>query len=86
MKLEEGMKQVDFESEDSLIDLILNTESDICEGKNGNGEKVIILIQQNVGLRVSTYQNNGWIRINEYSLETDENREYYIIRGESYEK
>lgn len=51
------------------------------DGTNVDGETFTLFIGSN-GYRVSTYQSNNWIRINEYIL--DENDEVYM--SESYEK
>lgn len=80
------LKEIDFSDDDQLIDLILDTECGLYEGTNSDGEEITISVQKNVGIRVRTYQNNGWIRINDYDLDEDEFRQYYIERSESYEK
>lgn len=86
--MEEKLKNIDFNDEDALIDLILdeNTEDGLYEGVNSDGEEMVISIQKNVGIRVRTYQSNSWIRITDYDLAEDEFRQYYIVRCESYEK
>lgn len=86
MNNEDLIKNIDFENDNSLIDAILNCKSDIYTGKDVEGNEIVIATQNNVGIRVSTYQSNGWIRINNYDLAEDENRQYYIIRSETYEK
>ena len=53
----------------------------LYDGTNVDGETFALFIGSN-GYRVSTYQSNNWIRINEYIL--DENNEVYM--SESYEK
>lgn len=83
---EDLIKNIDFENDNSLIDAILNCKSDIYTGKDVEGNEIVIATQNSVGIRVSTYQSNGWIRINNYNIAEDENRQYYIIRSEEYEK
>lgn len=83
---EDLIKNINFEDDNSLIDEILNCKSDIYTGKDVEGNEIVIATQNSVGIRVSTYQSNGWIRINNYDIAEDENRQYYIIRSEEYEK
>lgn len=83
---EDLIKNINFEDDNSLIDAILNCKSDIYTGKDVEGNEIVIATQNSVGIRVSTYQSNGWIRINNYDIAEDENRQYYIIRSEEYEK
>jgi hypothetical protein len=35
-------------------------------GKNSDDEKLVILLEQGVGMDVYTYQNNGWVRIDDF--------------------
>lgn len=86
MNNEDLIKNINFEDDNSLIDAILNCKSDIYTGKDVEGNEIVIATQNSVGIRVSTYQSNGWIRINNYDIAEDENRQYYIIRSENYEK
>lgn len=86
MNNEDLIKNINFEDDNSLIDAILNCKSDIYTGKDVEGNEIVIATQNSVGIRVSTYQSNGWIRINNYDIAEDENRQYYIIRSETYEK
>ena len=51
------------------------------DGINVDGETILVFICSN-GYRVSTYQDNGWIRINEYTLDVDGD----IVISEYYEK
>lgn len=51
------------------------------DGINVDGETILVFICSN-GYRVSTYQDNGWIRINEYTLDIDGD----LVISESYEK
>ena len=51
------------------------------DGTNFDGETFTLFICSN-GYRVSTYQDNGWIRINEYTLDVDGD----IVISEYYEK
>ena len=54
-------------------------------GTDEDGETIVDTIGTN-GFRVSTYQNNNWIRINEYLLTKDEYNKDELIRSESYER
>ena len=51
------------------------------DGTNVDGETILVFICSN-GYRVSTYQSNGWIRINEYTLDIDGD----LVVSEYYEK
>lgn len=60
-------------------------ESNLYSGKNTEGEEILISIQNGIGMKISTYQNNNWIRINDYTIINEENNQY-IERTETYEK
>ncbi len=85
-ELNNWAKQLNFDNDKQLIKFILNVDSNLYNGKNGYGEDISFGIEKGKGIRVSSYQDNGWIRINEYLLEKDDFGEYYIERTESYEK
>lgn len=87
MNDKELIKSIDLEDDNSILDVLSKVqEGELYTAKNENNEDIVIAIQPNVGLRISTYQSNGWIRINNYDIAEDENRQYYIIRSEEYEK
>ena len=54
-------------------------------GTNEDDETIVVTIGTN-GFKVVTYQNNNWIRINEYLLTKDEYNKNELIRSESYER
>lgn len=60
------IEKIDFTEPNSVKEAIQTLESSIYGGTNKDGEKVSILLEQNVGMTVITYQLNGWIRITEY--------------------
>ena len=69
------------EDNKKFIKSISENDLGYYDGTNVDGETILVFICSN-GYRVSTYQSNNWIRINEYIL--DENNEVYM--SESYEK
>lgn len=76
----------DLNNDKEVIKLIQEVESDILAGTFSNGESLSLRIQKNVGLTISTYQDNGWIRINNYELIKDDFNDIVLERSESYEK
>ena len=87
MSDKELIKSIDLKDDNSILEVLSKVqEGELYTAKNENNEDIIIAIQPNVGLRISTYQSNGWIRINNYDIAEDENRQYYIIRSEEYER
>lgn len=76
----------DLNNDKEVIKLIQEVESDILAGTFSNGESFSLRIQKNVGLTISTYQDNGWIRINNYELIKDDFNDIVLERSESYEK
>lgn len=85
MNIEE-LKQIDFNNDNQLIKVIKNTNSDLYSGKDTEGNNISFGIEKGKGIRVSTYQSNGWIRINEYTIEIDDENNEYIERAELYTK
>ena len=85
-ELNNWAKHLNFDNDKQLIKFILNVDSNLYNDKNGEGEDISFGIEKGKGIRVSSYQDNGWIRINEYLLEKDDFGDYYIERTESYEK
>lgn len=83
--LKEKLEKLDLENDNTIIEFINTMESDLYTGKNSEGEDIVVAIQKNVGMRISTYQKNNWIRINEYTIVNEENYQY-IEREEIYEK
>lgn len=72
--------------EKELINFIKTAESNVYNGTDEDGNTITVGIQKNVGFRISTYQSNGWIRINNYELVTDDEGNPYIQTSETYEK
>lgn len=83
MLLIKKREKIDFNDDNSLIQFINKKESDLYESKDNKGNRIIVGIEKGIGLRISTYQSNGWIRINDYYIDKEENK---IIRTETYEK
>lgn len=87
MNDKELIMNLDLKDDNSILEVLSKVqEGELYTAKNENNEDIVIAIQPNVGLRISTYQSNGWIRINTYDIAEDENRQYYIIRSEEYER
>lgn len=76
----------DLSDDQAVMDIIQNCSSSIYTGTFDSGDSFTLGIEKGVGMRISTYQSNNWIRINDYELEKDENGELFIVRSESYEK
>lgn len=85
MNIEE-LKQLDFSDDKQLIKVIKDTNSDLFSGKDIDGNQISLGIEKGKGIRVSTYQSNGWIRINEYTIEFDDENNEYIERAEMFTK
>lgn len=79
------IEKLDLENDNTIIEFINTMESDLYTGKNSEGEDIVVAIQKNVGMKISTYQKNNWIRIDEYTIRKDGNYQY-IEREEMYEK
>lgn len=73
-------------NEQKLIDFIIDTESNMLDGTDSNGQHIIIGIQKGVGLQISTYQDNGWIRIHRFEIIENEEGNPEIQESETYEK
>lgn len=83
--LKEELEKLDLENDNTIIEFINTMESDLYTGKNSEGEDIVVAIQKNVGMKISTYRKNNWIRINEYTIRNEVNYQY-IEREEMYEK
>lgn len=79
------IEKLDLENDNTIIEFINTMESDLYTGKNSEGEDIVVAIQKNVGMKISTYQKNNWIRIDEYTIRNEVNYQY-IEREEMYEK
>lgn len=86
MNVEERIKHLNFNNDKELIEFIKEMNSELYNGKDNEGNIIVFGIDKGVGIRVSTYQSNGWIRINEYTIEKDEEDNEYIERSELYDK
>lgn len=85
MNIEE-LKQLNFSDDKQLIKAIKNTDSNLFSGKDIDGNQISLGIEKGKGIRVSTYQSNGWIRVNEYTIEFDDENNEYIERVEMFTK
>lgn len=85
MNIEE-LKQLNFSDDKQLIKTIKNTDSNLFSGKDIDGNQISLGIEKGKGIRVSTYQSNGWIRVNEYTIEFDNENNEYIERAEMFTK
>lgn len=85
MNIEE-LKQLNFSDDKQLIKAIKNTDSNLFSGKDIDGNQISLGIEKGKGIRVSTYQSNGWIRVNEYTIEFDDENNEYIERAEMFTK
>lgn len=50
-----------FDDPSEIKDFLLSHENGIYTGKNVDGQKVVVFVQQDAGLIVKTLQNNWWI-------------------------
>lgn len=88
MSLLSKINNIDFESDKSIIKFITGLDEQdkgMFTGTNEDDETIVVTIGTN-GFRVVTYQNNNWIRINEYLLTKDEYNKDELVRSESYER
>lgn len=70
-----------------LLDLIIGTESDLYSGTDEEGNLITLGIEKGVGLKKTTHQSNGWMRIDEYSVERyKEDNSLYVNQSEYYNK
>ena len=51
---------IDFDDLESIKKFIEENESNLYEGKNIDGEDVIITLEQGAGMEVRVKQENGW--------------------------
>jgi len=76
------LNKIDFNDNKSIINFINDIDFDVelTSGLNSDGETIVISAQKGEFLRISTYQNNGFIRVNIYTLDGTD-----IIKEELYE-
>ena len=88
MKLiNEKIKNLDLEDDKSIIKFIDTMETALYFGKNADGDNITVGVEKSVGMRISTYQKNNWIRINDYYIEIDDvTKQRFIVKTEGYEK
>ncbi len=65
--VEKTLPVLSFDNTKDVRDFIHKNESSLYSGKNEDGEKVAVMLEQCVGLEIITYQNNGWIRETSYN-------------------
>ena len=88
MSLLSKINNIDFESDKSIIKFIRSLDEQdkgMFTGTNEDNETIVVTIGTN-GFKVVTYQNNNWIRINEYLLTKDEYSKDELVRSELYER
>lgn len=68
-----------FDDPSEIKDFLNANESGIYSGKNVDDQKVIVFVQQGVGLEVKTLQKNDWWVIHSY------NEDGYL-ESETFEK
>lgn len=72
--------------EKKFIYWVNNTDSDMYEFTNEDEERGVLVIVRGSGIAIQTYQNNGYIRINEYTIREDENGESFVNVFETFNK
>lgn len=62
------MKDLNYtlEDEESRQKFIHNEESSLYGGVNVDGERVSVGLEKGVGMTITTYQKNGWIKVSSY--------------------
>ena len=88
MSLLSKINNIDFESDKSIIKFIRSLDEQdkgMFTSTNQDNETIVVTIGTN-GFKVVTYQNNNWIRINEYLLTKDEYNKDELVRSELYER
>lgn len=81
------INNLDLEEDKSVMEFIDTMDTGLYFGRNADGNDITVGIEKGIGMRISTYQKNNWIRIMDYYTETDEiTKQKYIVRTESYEK
>lgn len=82
--LQNKLNKIDWDNDKSIKDFINNNDTDIFTGTNESGQKVIVQIIKGKSIKLSTMQDNNWIRINTYTIDDDDST--CLIREETYEK
>lgn len=60
---------ISFDEISDVKKFIHETKSDMYGGNNTSDERVVVMLEQGVGMSVRTYQENGWIRLDEYDAD-----------------
>ncbi len=82
--LQNKLNNIDWDNDKSIKDFINNNDTDIFTGTNESGQKVIVHIIKGKSIKLSTMQDNNWIRINTYTIDDEDST--CLIREETYEK
>lgn len=69
MTNKEFKSNINLENPIEVEELIRNTESGMYGSKNDSGNEVTVYMQQGEGMDLHVNQDNGWIRVDEYSVE-----------------
>ncbi|MGE6347981.1 hypothetical protein ACQKIY_25095 [Bacillus mycoides] len=69
MTNKELKSNINLENPIEVEELIKETESGMYGSTNDKGENVTVFIQQGEGMDIHVNQSNGWIRVDEYSIE-----------------
>jgi Ferredoxin-like domain in Api92-like protein len=72
--------QIDLTSPEEVDYLIDNTESGFYSTFTSNGEKAIVAMMQGHGFDLQVFQDNGWLREDEYLLGQGKVGEMYVGR------
>ena len=59
-------KPLDVNEPEAVAHFIAEHRSGIYAGKNVDGEKVVIMLDNKKGMNLLTYQSNGWVRKNSF--------------------
>lgn len=84
-KILEQFNLLDFDNEKQVINFIHTMPTEIYNGKNTDGEIIILSTRKDVGFRLSTFQDNGYIHILEYEIQKDSFGKEELIIEESFE-
>ena len=63
-----ALNKYDFTSVDGRKAFIQNEDTDIYVGVNDDGEIVTVKLEKGVGMTITTMQDNGWTRVDDYGV------------------
>lgn len=65
---EKNVKKLEYSLDtiESRGEFIKNEESGLYGGKNEDGEDVVVGLEEKVAMTIKTFQNNGWVRVDDY--------------------